>query len=65
MRYAHRLSRASACEEKAKPAGPDLVACYARICADPLVWPLTAQVPTARHPGPFKRWFRRLVRPRG
>jgi len=63
MSHFRRPSRLSACEQNATPAGPDLVARYARICADPLVWPLTAQTP--RQPGSFTRWFRRVVRPRG
>lgn len=65
MSRANRPFRPTACEQNANPVGPDLVARYARICADPLVWPLTAQVPATHGPSSLRRWFRRLVRPRG
>lgn len=52
-------------EQNANPNRPDLAARYARICADPLIWPLTAQVSASRNPLSFTRWFRRLIGPKG
>lgn len=63
MHYIFRPFQTSSCEENARSHDPDLVARYARICADPLIWPLTAQAP--RQPASFTRWLRRLVRSGG
>lgn len=54
------------CDQKENRSATDLATRFARISLDPLIWPLTPQIaPGPRHPSAFRRWFRRLVRPRG
>jgi hypothetical protein len=51
------------CDQNAGQTPHALAARYARICLDPMVWPLTPQVPRpASAPSAFMRWFRKGIR---
>lgn len=62
MTIKRRNPAALSCDQNANRPPYDLAARYAQICVNPMVWPLTAQVPPASGrggPSAFVRWFRK------
>lgn len=64
MTRKRQIPTAPSCDENARHLPDDLAARYAGICLNPMVWPLTAQVPPPSGPSAFSRWLRKGVRRR-